>query len=239
MLLVNLSRDRLWSLMPRGMVAAEIGVALGEHARQIADCLQPRELHLIDPWRFQDVADYQYDHNNTADEEGDRRFAGIKSAFSPEIARGDIVVHRATSSEIASRFPDNYFDWVYIDAVHTFEGCLADLEVFASKVKDDGFICGHDYHNSTAAQEHKFGVVDAVNEFVCRTGFEFTALTLEIWPSYVICKNRDNTRRRDLIRAITDNSAPLIEIRDAEIRGFKLKPIDNPTAPAPVMFSFL
>lgn len=62
------------------------------------------------------------------------------------------------------KFEDNYFDFVYIDADHSYEGCKNDLNQWWPKVKTGGIISGHDYFEVTAPA-YKFGVIEAVNEF--------------------------------------------------------------------------
>jgi disulfide oxidoreductase YuzD len=42
-------------------------------------------------------------------------------------------------------FPDNYFDFVYIDANHTWQGITNDIHDWWPKVKLGGYLCGHDY----------------------------------------------------------------------------------------------
>ena len=59
--------------------------------------------------------------------------------------------------EASAGFPDNYFDLVFIDALHSYEGCLADIKAWTPKVKKGGYICGHDY-------PRRPGVVQAVTE---------------------------------------------------------------------------
>ena len=51
-----------------------------------------------------------------------------------DIARANVMpygsrVHllRAMSADAAKSFPDAYFDWAYIDALHTYAAVLADL----------------------------------------------------------------------------------------------------------------
>jgi hypothetical protein len=67
MLLVNTRRIELLSCVaPRG-VAAEIGTAEAYFAGYMLKGLKPKKLHLIDPWRFQDIPDYVQDTNNTSD----------------------------------------------------------------------------------------------------------------------------------------------------------------------------
>lgn len=142
MLLLSATRSEIMSYFPPGFAVAEVGVAEGQNACNLLDRLAPKRLHLIDPWRFQDISDYIVDANNTTDEEGDRRYANVLAMFSKPIGAGTVEVHRALSTEAATTFPDEYFDLVYIDANHTYSACLADLSAFDKKVKRSGFILG-------------------------------------------------------------------------------------------------
>ena len=56
----QLVKDRTEMLrrMPKNGRVAEVGVANGDFSRQILDIFQPMELHLIDPWIDESVADY-------------------------------------------------------------------------------------------------------------------------------------------------------------------------------------
>jgi len=58
-------------------------------------------------------------------------------------------------------FDDHSIDILYIDANHTYEYVKRDLEYWYPKVKNDGFICGHDY----SSRAHS-SVIKAVDEFV-------------------------------------------------------------------------
>ena len=63
------------------------------------------------------------------------RFAG-----SPEVS-----FHRKTSGEAHSEFPNDFFDWVYVDGSHDYDSVKSDLELYFPKVKPDGFLTGDDY----------------------------------------------------------------------------------------------
>lgn len=63
------------------------------------------------------------------------------------------------SLEASCRFPDRHFDFVFIDASHTYEGTKADIRLWWHKVKFDGILAGHDYLTSE-------GVKQAVDEVV-------------------------------------------------------------------------
>lgn len=55
-------------------------------------------------------------------------------------------VHKVKASSVeASKMFENYtFDMVYIDALHTYNGLISDLQAWFYKVKKGGFIAGHD-----------------------------------------------------------------------------------------------
>jgi len=66
---------------------------------------------------------------------------------------------RAASPEVATIFPDEFFDLVFIDAGHSYDAVMADIIAWLPLVKPHGFLTGHDYFHQEP------GVVDAVNEF--------------------------------------------------------------------------
>ena len=60
-------------------------------------------------------------------------------------------------------FPNEYFDWIYIDASHRYEDVLNDLEMARLKVKLDGLILGDDYVNVVGKWDDD--VIRAVDDF--------------------------------------------------------------------------
>lgn len=56
----------------------------------------------------------------------------------------------STSFSVISSFPDGYFDFVYIDGDHSYEGAKSDLIKYYPKLKRGGVtrIAGHDYRCS-------------------------------------------------------------------------------------------
>lgn len=72
----------------------------------------------------------------------------------------DIHILRSTSLETAQRFPDHYFDIVYIDASHDYENVRDDILAWRPKVRPGGFLCGDDYVNGWD------GVIRAVDEVI-------------------------------------------------------------------------
>lgn len=68
------------------------------------------------------------------------------------------------SVEAAQQLPDDAYDFVFIDADHSYEGARNDIEAWWPKVCPGGWLCGHDY-----GKEFE-GVKRAVDEFVARVG---------------------------------------------------------------------
>lgn len=210
----EMTRVDLLALMPKGGEIAEVGVAGGTFSRHILDIVKPERLHLIDLWEHQDDEDYQHDPNNVSSDDQEQRYQDILRQFAPEIARGQVVVHRSDSVRAAERFSANQLDWVFIDALHTKTGCENDLRAYQPKVKESGFILGHDYTNHGTAQQMGFGVVEAVDEFVMRTGYHFLLLTAENFPSYVLVRDPASPLASALCGNIALHVKGMTEIRD-------------------------
>ena len=82
-----------------------------------------------------------------------RRVFDYEAGYSDrcEVLRMDTVA-------AARLFEDEHFDFVFIDADHSYESVKADIGAWAPKVRMNGSLLGHDY-------SPKFpGVVKAVNE---------------------------------------------------------------------------
>ena len=171
----------LLKLMPENAVVAELGVESGIYAERIRQITKPRELHLIDVWECCPLpwpsADVQ--RNN---------YLKIMNDYKEEIVQGSIKVHKGDDLEYLSKFPDGYFDWVYIDTTHQYEQTLKELKLSSLKVKAGGYICGHDFTDDSYSRRHGFGVIRAVNEFVLSGDWRISHLTLDAPNSYVLQK---------------------------------------------------
>ncbi len=221
MYVLGTKRQALLDCLPKESVVAEIGVAEGNFSQEILQQALPRKLHLIDPWLHQDAEDYATDPNNVCQSEADLRWLAVQDKFRSLVDNGFVEIHRAFSHEAVQTFPDGYFDWVYIDAMHTYEACLDDLRLYDAKVGPEGFICGHDYANHPGAQHMQFGVVEAVNEFVQESGYEFMLLTYEPYPTYVIAKNPAGDVREAVFKAAVSRCGVVMEIEQAELRTYE------------------
>jgi len=224
MLFCPTTRTRLLGLLPQGGEVAEIGVANGDFSQDILTEAKPRRLHLIDPWEHQDRTDYANDPNNAPEIEQSQRFDAVLARFRAQIDDGIVKVHRDYSEDAAIFFKNGQLDWIYVDGMHTAEAAYNDLVTYAPKIREGGFIVGHDYTNHVQARHWNFGVVEAVNRFVLEFDYEFVALTAEAFPTYVLAKSKDSAHQ--LMEALIRNVPPVVEIRDfPEKSGFQHKSI--------------
>ncbi|MEI6085156.1 MAG: class I SAM-dependent methyltransferase [Verrucomicrobiota bacterium] len=144
-----LGQDFLLDRLPPGSIGAEIGVHEGDFSRRILQLIQPRRLHLVDPWAYEDASEYR--HSLYGGKRGgdqlrlDQRYAGVVASFQEEIARGQVQLHRQSSEAASATFADDYFDWVYLDGNHTYACVFSDLTRYCPKVRRGGLIAGDDY----------------------------------------------------------------------------------------------
>lgn len=141
-------RDSIIAALPTGSRGAEIGVHEGDFAADLLRVVQPRELHLIDPWAHETDATYSdawYGGQAGGAEAMDARYERVRARFAAPIAAGQVVVHRMPSAEAAPALPDGGLDWVYVDGNHLYEFVLADLEAYFPKLAPGGVLIGDDY----------------------------------------------------------------------------------------------
>jgi hypothetical protein len=82
---------------------------------------------------------------------------------------GRAFIHEMDSLAAAPLIPDGSVDLIFVDADHSYDGCLADCRAWWPKVKPGGGWLGwHDYLNSD--RRFAFGVNQAVDEFMVEVG---------------------------------------------------------------------
>lgn len=240
MLITNLNRVQLLSLLPKGGTAAEVGVYKGGFADKIRHTLAPRRLHLIDPWGRDEDDEYVTSHPGRQARAVMHSFYNqVQQAFRDDIATGVVELHRDYSTQAAAIFPDQYFDFVYIDAMHNYENVRSDLLAFKDKLKHDGFILGHDFSNNTMSRHRKFGVVAAVREFVRTEGFELVLLTNETAPTYVLARQGNETTLPGLRNALLNHQAcSLLEIHESVLDKYQQVEVNHADGRSGQMMKF-
>ena len=143
--------------LKKGAVGVEVGTGRGHFARTLLDAAAPRVLHLID----RDLR--QLDH----------------AVLGSEIEARRVILHKGDSADVLRSFPDGYFDWIYIDADHTYAGVKRDIAVAKLKVKTNGVLVFNDYTLWSPVELKEYGVIPAVNEFCRDEHWELRYLALD------------------------------------------------------------
>ncbi len=165
---------------------AEIGTQRGD----FAECLlatRPSLLVLVDLWRHQSGS-YESDLSNIDDGGHASNMRHVIERFDHQMKAGRVELVQGFSTDAADRFDDGFFDVVYVDANHTYDAVLADLEAWAPKIKEGGRLMGHDYTTRPEALAQGFGVVEAVEKFCTTRGWAISGLTQDDWPSYELTR---------------------------------------------------
>lgn len=167
------TRDELLQVVPTYGVLAELGVFTGAFASTILRVCRPAELHLIDTWEGRvECGDKDGNNIQVVDD--------MALVYLALALKGDprYVLHRDTTQAALSRFPDNYFDFVYVDADHSEEAVYKDLVL--ARQKTLWGIGGHDYCPRFS------GVMRAVDRFCAESGWRMTHITQDGCPSYLL-----------------------------------------------------
>lgn len=173
------TRDALLNFLEKKTKVCEIGVFKGEFSKKIYKTIEPSELHLIDIFDGM-MCSGDKDGNNIEWTNLNEEYEKLKVTYE---SIPNVHIHKGKSDIILNNFIDDYFDIIYIDGDHTYEGVKIDMEVSYRKVKPRGMICGHDYVSP------KFeGVVRAVNEFCEEKNLEIDFITNDGCPTYCIVK---------------------------------------------------
>jgi hypothetical protein len=168
------SRFRLVKMLPTYAVGAEVGVWKGDFSASLIRYTRPRELHLIDPWAFQEDVPKAWYGGLAAHSQADMDAIsqGVQDRFASEIAAGSVQVHRAPSSDALSSLGDESLDWIYIDGNHLYEGVMEDLTAALPKLRPGGLMACDDYGSPGWWED---GVRRAVDDFVAECKVETVA----------------------------------------------------------------
>lgn len=169
---------------------AEIGVFKGDFAQDLLNlCPGITQLDLVDGWSLCGpiMICGDQDGNNLIQYNTDDLEKHVRYKF---VNIEKVSVIKQLSSDYFQTIPDASLDAVYIDADHSYDGCMSDLENAWVKVKAGGWIAGHDYEimKHKCNIDHIFGVQDAVNAFMKKYNLNIFARANDGCASYMIRK---------------------------------------------------
>jgi len=126
--------------LPKGGIGCEMGVREGLHAETLL-LSEPKELHLIDFWSIQGARDSKWSkYGETA-----------KAKF---VDNPIVTIHDGKVEDVMPTFPENYFDWIYIDTWHGYYAVKRDISLALPRVKHHGILCGHDFAVTPKTDSH-------------------------------------------------------------------------------------
>ena len=145
---------------------AEIGVWKGTLAWFVMqNCPDVSEYWAIDPWRYMPSPDSQMDDYYRQLDIYQWDQAAFDTYCIMQTYPDRLHVIRLPSVEAAPLFIDEYFDCVFIDGDHSFEGMSSDLIAWHPKIKKGKLICGDDIHRKS--------VKKAIQHIAPLTGFQY------------------------------------------------------------------
>lgn len=131
----------------RGGICLEIGSFHGKSSSYIAQTA--RRLYCVDTFK--------------ADGSGQNQLSDYET-LTPFLANikqySNIVPILGASSVVVPALADNFFDFIFIDALHDYESVRVDISMCVSKLKVGGKMAFHDYGETCGWD----GVLNAVNE---------------------------------------------------------------------------
>jgi hypothetical protein len=127
-------------------IGAELGVQQGVFAESVlTNWANAEEYVLVDIWahqdKYEDQANVDQRTQNVYYDETMKRMDACKKKGVVQ----KITVCRNFTLSCVDQYPDEHFDFVYVDARHDYKAVLEDLRAWWPKVKMGGIMAGHDY----------------------------------------------------------------------------------------------
>jgi len=165
-------------------IGCEVGVRTGDFFKTLYTS-NVQKMYAIDIWK--DTGTLSQNDLGLNQHQLDNQYKNFCKKYQLD---SKVKVIRDFSEKASKNFPDNYFDFVYLDADHSYEGVSIDLQAWYPKLKIGGLFGGHDY--VAASKRMSFGVIGAVDEFVNNLKTSNQPVDLYItpcgWPSWFFIK---------------------------------------------------
>lgn len=147
-------RNELWKLLPENATIVECGSAEGYFSADILRWPNCGQLILVDTWAR---IPGQSGDGSSPQEWHDKNYNAAMQRI--DFAKEKVKILRGLTWDMAAQVADESLDLLYLDACHTYECVMEDLNKWFPKVKKGGIIAGHDYKNRA------YGVYPAVWNF--------------------------------------------------------------------------
>jgi predicted O-methyltransferase YrrM len=150
-------RYQLLHYLQKYGIVAEVGTDQGAFAARIVEVCEPKALHIfeLNPLRIR------------------------AENLAKHLQSGRCILHEGDSAQKLQELPEGFFDWIYVDGDHTYEGVKRDIAAAAPRVKPGGMLVFNDYAVWSVSSMHRCGVARAVNEFALREKWKMRYLAFQ------------------------------------------------------------
>lgn len=184
-------RYRLIQSLPKNTSVAEIGVARGDFSEALIKALRPKYFAAVDTFEG-DVRRFgigRQDPQSVLEGKTHFEFYNDRLSALARIHRFELEIRNGTSWEEISKLR-NEIDIFYVDAGHSFEEVLKDVEACLKRVTRHGFLVFNDYCWANLSSGCVYGVIPVVNA-LCSSGmWSVHAIALEVGMFCDICLQR-------------------------------------------------
>jgi hypothetical protein len=152
-------------------VGVEIGVRIAGNLKNLAKNPKFKEgmMYGVDCWS-EDPEKPEINDEGFSQQQLDMQYWQCIADFS---TNPFVKIIRNFSYEASLIFPDEYFDFIYIDAAHDYNSMVEDVKAWWPKLKKGGVFSGHDYFpDERIWRGRKCEVYRAVNEFLEEKGLK-------------------------------------------------------------------
>ncbi len=167
----------------------EIGTQYGLFAKYLLD---NTNLHLtvVDCWQHQPG---WFDASNSENSLQEKIYRECIKLLTPYQTTSRVDIIRGYSVPASLMFPVGYFDFIFLDANHTYPAVSEDLVYWYPKLKVGGLFSGHDYKESLSDHNSEFGVKSALRDFLKgKKEVLDTNEGEEAWPCWWFIKEEQN-----------------------------------------------
>jgi len=144
--------DFLLSVIPDGGIFVECGAWFGKSSSYLCDAAKERiNIFIVDTWEG------SLDENDPTNILA-KKIDNVYDIFLSNMGDRKFKPIKKPSVDATLDFDNNSCDVVFIDMTHTYDQVKQDIKTWLPKIKNGGYIAGHDY------QKDWPGVVKAVND---------------------------------------------------------------------------
>lgn len=165
------SRNDILSNLKKNLILVEVGVALGDFTQVILQQCDVKELYAVDLFDLEKFPNMWGGRVGSV-LSGKTHLEYFKERFANQLDEKRLNICVGDSVDCINRLQSESVDVFYVDANHSYENVSAEINAIRPKLKPDGIIIFNDYLMYDWVAKQRYGVVQAVNEFMLTDNWE-------------------------------------------------------------------